>query len=232
MARASAATPAREAKGCDARPVTPDEFLARCPRLWHVAPAGAWEQISEHGFLTASQLIERSDLDPAAKRVLSEEPRREHVTLPVFGGRAVLRDQGPLFARKDLTTILGDGLTTADWIHLLNRRIYLFASQAPLRKVLDKYVAQNGGQDVIEISPAALLEVAADRIELAAQNTGAIARKKGPQKGLDTFVPLHTFPNVRPHEVTVVGGIPSTAAVISVERHRRSGQVALVHPAP
>jgi hypothetical protein len=65
--------------------------------------------------------------------------------------------------------------------------------------------------------------VAGPRIELAAQNTGAIARKAGPQKGLDTFMPLARFPDRKPAEVTVVDGLDDLSVVVRAERHRANG---------
>ena len=51
------------------------EFLERCPRLWHVAPAGAWEQIRRSGLRTAEQLILAADLDEALRSSLLGSPR-------------------------------------------------------------------------------------------------------------------------------------------------------------
>ena len=84
----------------------------------HVGPAGVWDQITRYGFRTAEQFILEADLDEEERKRLPSEPRREQVRLLVHGEEAVLRDQGPLFARKDLSSILGDGLDVGDWIQL------------------------------------------------------------------------------------------------------------------
>ena len=93
--------------------MTPEQFTRRCRSLWHVGPAGSWERIRVQGFRTAEQLIRAADLDDATRAGLLREPRRTAVTLRVDGHDVVVRDQGRLFGRKDLTTILGDGLTVA-----------------------------------------------------------------------------------------------------------------------
>jgi hypothetical protein len=203
--------------------VTPDQFLDRCKRICHVGPAGSWSLISRHGFRTAEQLLQDADIDESARADLLSLPRPEPVHLRVHGDDVVLRDQGPLFARKDLDAILGVGLDLGAWVRLLNRRVYFFTDEAPMRKLVQKYVERDGAQEVIWLSPLRFLRAADGRIELAAQNTGAVARRGGPQKTLDTFMPLARFPNRRPAEVTVVDGLDDAAAVVRAERFLADG---------
>jgi len=204
--------------------VTPEQFLNRCKVICHVGPAGAWEQIASHGFRTAEQLILDADLDDEDRQHLLSMPRKESVRLRVGGEDVILRDQGPLYARKDLKTILDSGLDVSDWIHLLNQRVYFFTDEAPLQKLLHKYVQRDGAQDVIWLSPLKLLGVEQIQLELANQNTGAIARRTGPQKTAATFVPLFRFPDKRPAEVTVLGGLEDLTPVFRAERCFRDGR--------
>ncbi len=82
-----------------------------------------------------------------------------------------LRDQGPLFVRKDLKSVLDSGLVVSNWIHLLNQRVYFFTDQTSMQKLLDKYVLLDGAQDVVCLSPQKLLEMQELRLELASWNT-------------------------------------------------------------
>jgi hypothetical protein len=203
---------------CQSSAVTPEQFLNRCKLICHVAPAGAWEQISGQGFRTAEELILDADLDDEDRKHLLSTPRKESVRLRVGGQDVILRDQGPLYARKDLKAILESGLDVSDWITLLNQRVYFFTDETPLKKFLDKYVEQDGAQDVIWLSPLKLLGVEEIRIELSSQNTGAVAHRAGPQKSAATFVPLFRFPDKRPTEVTVFGGLTDLSPVFRAER--------------
>jgi hypothetical protein len=203
--------------------VTPDQFLHHCKRICHVGPAGAWERIKRHGFHTAEQLIQAATLDPETQAELLSTPRRESVHLWVDGEEIVLRDQAPLLARKDLSSVLGDGIDTAAWIQMLNRRVYFFTDEVPMRKLLNKYVERDGAQDVIWLSPLRLFRAADGRIELAGQNAGAIAHRSGPQKTLKTFLPIARFPDRRPIEVTVVDGLEDASAVVRAERFLADG---------
>lgn len=208
-----------------------EEFLQRSPHLWHVAPAGAWEAISKLGIRTAESLIRDSDLSEEEKRVLLTSPRRTAVTLTVSGNRVTIRDQGRLFQRRDLRTILADGMTEADWVGLLNQRVYLFADRTKRDQLLGKYLELDGAQEVLSFSPLRLFKAASAQLELAAQNTGSIARRSGPQKDWETFVPISRFPADRkPAEVTVKGGLSDLGPVVEVRRHYRDGRIERLHP--
>jgi len=208
--------------------MTPEQFLNRCKTICHVGPAGVWEQIGRHGFRTAEQLILEADLTDEQRQRLLSEPRREAIRLQVRGEGVTLRDQGPLFARKDLKTVLENGLVVSDWIHLLNQRVYFFTDQTSMQKVLDKYVQVDGAQDVIWLSPLKLLETEGLQLELSIQNTGAIARRSGPQKTLETFLPLFRFPDRRPAEVTALGGFDDLTSVFRAERCFSDGRRTLL----
>lgn len=154
--------------------------------------------MQRYGIRTADQLVLMADVDADTQERLRSEPRRTSERLVIGGQSVLLRDQGPLFARKDLSSILGDGLRVADWIRLPNRRVYLFTDQAAKNKLLSKYVESDGAQDVITFSPRRLLAQVGPRVELASQNTGAIARRTGVQKDLQTFQSMSAFPTSSP----------------------------------
>jgi hypothetical protein len=204
--------------------MTPEQFLNRCKIICHVGPAGVWEQVAKHGFRTAEQLILDADLTEEERQELLSTPRREPVRLIVNGESVILRDQGPLFARKDLKSILGDGLHVSDWIHLLNQRVYFFTDETSMRKLLDKYLLLDGSQDVIWLSPLKLVEAAGMRLELTSQNTGAIARQSGVQKMADTFAPLWRFTDRKPAEATIFGGMDDLSPVVRAERCFEGGR--------
>jgi hypothetical protein len=206
--------------------MTPDQFLHRCPALWHVAPAGAWENIAESGLRTAEQLLAAADLEEEERVALAETVRAEPVELKVDGHVVMLRDQAPLL-RGDLVQHLEEGLEIGDWVRTLNRRTYLFADQAKMRTLLDKYIERDGAQDVLTLSPRRLLDVAQSSIELSAQNSGAVPRKTDPSKGRDTFVSITRFANKKPAEVTLVGGLTDLLPVVRVERHTAEGRTPL-----
>jgi len=203
--------------------MTPEQFLNRCKVICHVGPAGVWEQISTRGFRTAEQLILEADLSEEERQKLLSTPRPEPVRLSIQGKEVILRDQGQLFARKDMSSIL-DNDTVGDWIHLLNQRVYFFTDQTAMQKFLDKYVQIDGAQDVIWLSPLKLLESAGLGLELTSQNTGAIARASGTQKTADAFAPLWRFTDRKPLEATIVDGLDDLSPVFRAERCFEDGR--------
>ena len=181
--------------------MTPEQFLNRCKTICHVGPAGVWEQISRYGFRTAEQLILEADLTDEERQRLLSEPRQKAVQLQVHGQVVTLRDQGPLFARKDLKSVLDSGLDMSDWIHLLNRRVYFFTDQTSMQKLLEKYVQEEGAQDVVWLSPLKLLETEGLQLE-----------PHEPEHGLDR----------PPERASEHGGDVRTAFPVSRPKARRS----------
>jgi hypothetical protein len=210
--------------------MTPDQFLDRCKFVCHVGPVGVWEQIAKHGFRTAEQLILGSDLSEEEQQQLLSTPRRESIRLRVDGDEVLLRDQGPLFARKDLASILGDGLDVSDWVRLLNRRVFFFTDQLSMQKLRDKYAELEGAQEVIWLSPLRVIRMEEVSLELTSQNSGAIARRSGTQKLADTFVPFSSFPNRRPKELTMVNGLTDITPVVRAERYFPDGHTDRIFP--
>jgi len=209
--------------------VTFDEFLQRCPTLWHVGPVGSWEGIKKRGFRTAEQLIGMADLEASNRTELLTEPRADTVTLSVEGDTVTLRDQQSLLKRKDPGSPMGDGISVADWVQILNRRVYLFTDEVAMRKFLAKSVERDGAQEVITFSPRRLVEACRPQIELSVRNSGSVARTAGPQTQRNTFVSIALFPgSKRPSEITVVDGIDDLSVVAFVEtRHRDGTKVAV-----
>ena len=206
-----------------------DQFLQRCKQLWHVAPGGAWDAIAAKGLRTAEQLINAATLDDEERTRLLTEPRPEDVTLDVDGTKVLLRDQGALTRHPDLPSIMEEGLTVADWVGLLNRRVYLFTSAAAMKTLLAKYAELHGTQDRISFSPMRLSQVVAGQLELTTTNTGAIARSKGVQKRRADFLPMSRVPGTAsPKEVTIVDGLDDLSAVTRVERHYPDGTYEVV----
>lgn len=210
--------------------MTPDEFLHKCPSLWHVAAPDSWERIKEHGFRTAEQLIGDAELDDDERARLLREPRSEEVRLIIDGDEVVLRDQQSLFARRDLRTLPADDDAVADWVRLLNKRSSFFTSADARDKMLDKYRARDGAQDLIVLSPMRVFEAAGPRIEISAQNTAAAQPGTGPQKRRTTFVRVGAYPNRKPAEVTVLNGLHVPTAIVRVERHFADGRTTQLYP--
>ena len=104
--------------------MTPEALAARHPTLWRLSAPGSMAGIRAHGLLPARDLATLAGLAmPDARRA-----RAIPVTLP--GGHAArITDNAPLSERR-LAAILDDGLSPADWIAMLNARVFFWPDRA------------------------------------------------------------------------------------------------------
>ncbi len=208
-------------------------LAARYPALWHCCFIGAWPGICAFGLHSVASLTELAAAPaPLRKHVVQElRTHPERLELP-DGHHAVLRDQAPLRSRR-LERHLKD-IGEADWLALLNARVFLFNREPDVRRLLGAYKDKAEGQDVIKLKTAALLAACQGRVEVTTGNSGALPRTTGPSRGRDTFMPLATFPANEVgtiKEVTVLGGIDNVPALTSsVIRHHSDGTKRRIWP--
>ena len=208
--------------------MTPEQLAERHPRLYHVTAPGAWEGIKRHGLLPTSRLLDLFEV-PAAERALIEGARRP-ASLPVahpVHGVATITDNAPL-NMKCLAACLDDGLTPADWLRRLNERVFFWADERGLARLLGARLNRGRARDVLVVDTRSLARAHHARVELSAINSGAALRRAA-RRGLHTFTPMgaHSYEAWRRLrgkldrvlEVTVVGGCRDIADhVVAVRR--------------
>ncbi|MBY0292439.1 MAG: hypothetical protein K2W92_04035 [Alphaproteobacteria bacterium] len=180
--------------------MTPEELAARHPRLYHVTEPGAWASVAQKGLLSTTRLLDLFEIE-AELRIRIETKRRpaavplEHPT----HGRVIINDNQPL-NEKALTCCLDGGLTPADWLRLLNSRVFFLASEEGLNRLLGARFNRHRPREVIVINTLSLATAHAERIELCPINSGSTLRKAA-RRGLDTFTPLlhHSFKDWSKH---------------------------------
>ena len=196
--------------------MTPAELAARHPRLYHVTLPGAWPAIERHGLLSTSALLDGMDLDPPARAAIEQTCRPRAV--PLVGhpfGDVVLNDQSPMSDRA-LAGCLDDGLAPADWLRRLNGRVFFWADEAGLARLLGARANRGRAVLVLTLDTLALAEAYGGRMALSPINSGATIRRPA-RRGLSTFTPLGTGSYAewarlrgrrdRVLEVTVAGGV-------------------------
>ena len=200
--------------------MTPEDFAARHPRLVRLSFADTLPGIRAHGLLPARDLAARGGLDLADTRRAARLP----VRLP-DGHRAWITDNRPLSERK-LAGILDDDLTPADWMGILNERVFFWTNDRFGRTNLTARKRLGYESEWHVFDTLRLLSPVWDRAEISAINTGATVRQ-APRRGRDTFAPLATLDYdawrtrrreaglIRwldaVQEVTVRGGLPQAA---------------------
>lgn len=200
--------------------LTPKDLAARHPRLYHVADPGALPGILRHGLLPTSALLSLFEV-PAAERPAIER-RRRPASVPLrhpAHGTAVITDNLPL-SEAALEACLDDRLAPADWLGILNGRVFFWPDEESLGRLLGARLNRGRQRLVLVADTLGLARRHQGRMELAAINTGSTIRRPA-RRGLSTFTPLlrHDYEAWRRlrggldriREVTVVGGVADIA---------------------
>lgn len=163
--------------------MTPESFAGRHPSLWRISAEGSAEGIRRHGLLTAAQIAALTGLPPFTA------PRRRAVRATLPDGTAVaITDNAPLsFAR--LAPVLDDGLRPADWLGMLDGRVFFWVRREAGEANLRARRKLGYRSEWHRFDTLALLAPVWDRVEIAAINTGATVHQP-PRRGRATFAPL------------------------------------------
>ena len=162
---------------------TPETFAARFPSLWRLAERGSHEGIRRHGLLTAAEAAEMAghDLRPVRR------PGFLDLALPC-GTAVAVSDNLPLSERR-LARALEDDLTVADWMAMLNDRVFFWTDRTSGEAHLAARTRLGRESEWQEYETGGLLASCWDRAEIAPFNTGSTVRV-AVRRGLSTFAPL------------------------------------------
>lgn len=204
-----------------------DALIRAHPRLYHMADAGAWPSIREHGLLSTTAILDRVGMRGPEREALEAARRPERV--PIGGTAFVLRDQKPLNEAM-LARALRGGLAPADWLRLLNGLVFFWASEARLATLLAARAYRDRAHDVLVVDTARLLARHAARVRLASMNTGSTPRYPAPRDA-STFMTIDAFPararSGAPAreivEVCVEHAVPDIAELVLEVRRMRAG---------
>ena len=172
--------------------VDTQDFIAKYPKLLHLADAQSWPSIEEHGLLSAAEIVRRWQVPAREAQELLAKKRPEPVYLDHHElGRAVLRDQHPLREHL-LAPALTGGMTVETWLRTLNSFVFFFTSQDRLRRLHSAY--SDVPAVLLTIKTRSLVQGHEGRIRLAGMNTGYTGRRVK-ERGAETFLPIkrHTL---------------------------------------
>ncbi|MDZ4323201.1 MAG: hypothetical protein U1A05_03845, partial [Alphaproteobacteria bacterium] len=178
------------------------------------------KDIKQNGLLSTTRLLDLFEIDKE-KRIIIEEKRRPSSLVIEHSryGRAIINDNLPL-NEKSLANCLDHGLTPADWLRVLNSRVFFWASKEGLDRLLGARLNRNRVREILVVDTLSLAKAYADHIELCPINSGATIRKAA-RRGLNTFSPLghysfNEWSRLRGqrdhiHEITVRDAVPDIA---------------------
>ena len=163
-----------------------DEIARLHPVLYHMAEAGSWPSIEQHGLLSTTALLDLYGVLGAERDKVESECRSRSMQISGAPGQAALvRDQKTLSDKK-LLSCLDAGLNPADWYRKLNGKVFFSVVPERLAKLMSAY--RDRQHLVLELDARQLLACYSDAVMLAPLNTGCV-RSKDHKRGHDTFLP-------------------------------------------
>jgi hypothetical protein len=214
----------------------PREISKHYPLLYHMAEAGSWDSVSQHGLLSTRRLIDLFEVNGNARDEILRRRRPASVALHHdLHGTAVVRDQIPL-SESRLAACLTD-MTLEEWLDALNSRVFFWLDEDHLETLLGARAYRDDEHDVITVDAARLVEQHEDRVTLSPINSGATMYTP-PPRGRNTFLPIASYPFAERRrtrglgnaivELAVDAGVPDIREVaVRVER-RRAGASGVV----
>ena len=195
-----------------------EQIITQHPLLYHMAQAGAWDNIQQHGLLSTAALLELFNVnEPQHSAIGSEYRRKREVIRHRDHGCATIRDQTPMPPGK-LDLALTD-MNHSGWYQLLNGKVFFWSTESRLISFLQARSHRNRPHDVLTVCTRSLVEQHATEITLSPINSGTV-RMPTHRRGSDTF---RTIPNYRCKtrrecfaELAVEGRVPD------MERHTLS----------
>lgn len=210
------------------------ELVDRYPRLFHMAEVGTWPAIAANGLLSTTALLDLFEITEPTRVTIESQRRPAPVRIhhPTHG-TAVIRDNLPLIDKR-LAGIL-DGCTLPEFYRLLNRRVFLWANEQHLHRLLAARAYRDRSHTVITVDTQNLVDRHGDAITLSRINSGATLFGSPPRRGPATFERIADFAprtadgrrsrNVV--EVAVERAVSDiTAVAVCVHEHRPDGSVA------
>jgi hypothetical protein len=217
---------------------TEAELTRYYPRLFHMAEAGSWPLIREHGLLSTKGLLDLFEWKGEPRRLLESAHRPDSVTIQhVKHGTAVIRDQKPMRERSLKTCLIGMG--PEEWYELLNGFVFFWLTRERAEQLLMARAYRNSTHSVITVDTATLLAKYASKVRLSPINSGSTIYKPRP-RGFATFRIITDYPfderkKLRGKanavaELAVEYGVPDIYKfVLSVEHRRRDKLVERIY---
>lgn len=174
--------------------ITQEQLAALHPRLYHMADVDSWPSIKRHGLLSTTALLDLFEIEGQRRNQLERSLRKVGTTIThPRHGTAVLRDQSPMDESGLIRALTGTGLTPADWLVTLNRRVFFWLTEERLLRMLTAANYRDTEHLVLVVDTARLLERHWRNVTLSPINSGATKPMPAP-RGPGTFQSPADFP--------------------------------------
>ncbi|KRC08544.1 hypothetical protein ASE11_22500 [Hydrogenophaga sp. Root209] len=194
-----------------------DRFVQRYPTLHHMAEVGTWQSIKERGLLSTSAALDHFKINGRQRIDLEATHRPEKVAIGPAGAQIVLRDQKPM-PRERIAKALVGGTTPEQWYKFLNGKVFMWAEEERLMRLLGARMYRALEHDVLTIDTAALVGSYKDQISLCRMNSGNTL-PYWHERGLADFTSIEAYPvNTRGAPVKNVVEVVVNYAVPDIQK--------------
>lgn len=208
-----------------------DMLIELYPRVYHMAERGAWDSIRTRGLMSTTAVLDHLSVEGDDRASFESEHRNEKMNVRL-GDPAdiVLRDQKPMPEGR-LLQALTDGTTPREWYELINNKVFFWAEEVRLHRLLGARDYRRLEHDVLTLDSARFIPAYAESIWLCHMNSGNTWPMPH-RRGTDVFRRVPDYP-VKPSgkpvktvvELVVDYAVPDIADFVLEVRRMRGSEV-------
>lgn len=173
--------------------LTLDYIVERWPRLFHMAEAGSWGSIEQHGLQSTTALLDRLGVKDPQRTEIESMRRPESIELKDDAGNSIwIRDNKPINETVLIKTL--EGMSLAEWYRTLNGRVFFWLTERRLNKLRGAGAYEDREHDILSLDTGKLLDSHGDVIELSPMNSGAVHPAANYPRGAGTFSRVAAYP--------------------------------------
>jgi hypothetical protein len=149
-----------------------DKLIELYPRVYHMAERGAWDSIRTHGLMSATAVLNHLAIEGGDRARFESEHRNQKMDVRAgHPSNIVLRDQKPMPEGR-LIQALTDGTTPRQWYELINQKVFFWAEEQRLHRLLGARDYRRLEHDVLTLDSATFIPAYAEAIWLCHMNSG------------------------------------------------------------
>ncbi|WP_426178471.1 DUF7002 family protein [Pseudomonas sp. TWRC1-2] len=170
-----------------------DKLIEFYPRVYHMAERGAWDSIRMRGLMSTTAVLDHLGVTGCNRSQFESEHRNQKMDV-MAGDPAsiVLRDQKPM-PEVRLLDALKDGTTPQQWYELINNKVFFWAEETRLHRLLGARDYRKLEHDVLTLDSATFIPAYAEAIWLCHMNSGNTWPMPH-RRGTDIFCRIPDYP--------------------------------------
>ncbi|PWK45899.1 DUF7002 family protein [Pseudomonas sp. OV226] len=208
-----------------------NKLIELYPRVYHMAERGAWDSIRTHGLMSATAVLDHLAIEGGDRARFESEHRNQKMDVRAgHPSNIVLRDQKPMPEGR-LIQALTDGTTPRQWYELINHKVFFWAEEQRLHRLLGARDYRRLEHDVLTLDSATFIPAYAEAIWLCHMNSGNTWPMPH-RRGIDSFRRIPDYPAKRSGkpikpvvELVVDYAVPNIAEYVVEVRRMQGSEV-------